>query len=123
VRGPSSNRRTRERYLACFPASLQGPDGEKQPSLIRDLSETGVLLLVPSSRIAAGDAVNLQLYIADDGSHRPVAGKVVRIEELSPHETGPWRARVAVEFHAPITMYGDEIASFRKRAQKLGILD
>lgn len=120
--GRSSNRRTSERYLACFPASLQGPDGEKQPSLIRDLSETGVLLLVPTSRITVGDGVNLELYIADDGSHRPVAGKVVRIEDLSAHDTGPWRARVAIEFHAPLTMYADDIASFRKRAQKLGIV-
>jgi hypothetical protein len=110
-----------ERYLACFPAAVQGPDGEKKPSLIRDLSETGVLLLLPTSKIAVGDPVNLQLYIADDGTHRATAGKVVRVEQLAPEDPGPWRVRIAVEFHAPITMYADDIASFRQRAQKLGL--
>jgi hypothetical protein len=117
-----SNRRQSERYLACFPATLQGSDGEKRPSLIRDLSETGVLLLVPPSRLAVGDTVNLQLYIADDGTHRATAGRVVRIEQVSPDDAGPWRLRVAIEFHAPITMYADELASFRRRAQRLGLI-
>jgi hypothetical protein len=110
-----------ERYLACFPAAVQGADGEKKPALIRDLSESGVLLLLSTTSVAVGDFVNLQLYIADDGSQRPAAGKVVRIEQLSADEPGPWRVRVAIEFNGPIAMYADDIASFRKRAQRLGL--
>jgi hypothetical protein len=61
-----SNRRTGNRHLACFPASLERPDGAQRPSLIRDLSESGVLLLVRTTKIAVGDQVKLQLFIAED---------------------------------------------------------
>jgi len=92
---PPSDRRIGERYLACFPASLERSDGEQRPSIIRDLSESGALLLVRTTKVAVGDEVRLQLYIADDAStFRPATA---------------------------LTMYADEIRLFRERAERLGL--
>src|SRR5580704_6670684 len=107
---PPSNRRVGERYLACFPASLERPDGEQRPSIIRDLSESGALLLVRTTKIAVGDAIKLELYITDDAkTFRVAQAKVVRVEELAPGDAGPWLRRVAVQFEAPISMYAADI--------------
>jgi hypothetical protein len=118
---PPSDRRVGERHLACFPAALERPDGEHRPSVIRDLSESGALLLVRTSKIAVGDELKLQLFIAEDASlSRPAVGHVVRIEEITPGDAGPWLLRVAVQFTEPLTMYADEIKLFRERADRLG---
>ena len=119
---PPSDRRVGERYLACFPASVERPDGEQRPSIIRDLSESGALLLVRTTKIAVGDAIKLQLYITDDTTTFRVAqAKVVRVEELTPGDAGPWLRRVAVQFDAPISMYAADIAAFHERAKRLGL--
>ena len=119
---PPSDRRADERHLACFPAEIERPDGEHRPSIIRDLSESGALLLVRTTKIAVGDEVRLQLFIADDAStFREAKGKVVRVESLAPGDAGPWLRRVAVHFDQPLTMYAEEIKSFRERVERLGI--
>jgi len=116
---PPSDRRAGERHLACFPAALERPDGEQRPSIIRDLSESGALLLVRTAKIAVGDEVKLQLFIADDpGTFRPASGRVVRIEQLTPGEAGPWQQRVAVHFDEPLTMYAEEIRRFVELAER-----
>jgi hypothetical protein len=119
---PPSDRRTGERHLACFPASLERIDGEHRASLIRDLSQSGVLLLVRTTKIAVGERVKLQLYIAEDmETHRAASGQIVRVEELSEREAGPWLRRVAVQFDEPLTVYAADIDAFRERAARLGI--
>jgi hypothetical protein len=119
---PPSDRRAGERYLACFPASLQRPDGEQRPSIIRDLSESGALLLVRTTKIAVGDPIKLQLYITDDATtFRLAEAKVVRVEELVPGDAGPWLRRVAVQFDAPLSMYAADIAAFHERVTRLGL--
>ena len=119
---PPSERRAGERYLACFPAALFRPDGQERPSLIRDLSVGGVLLLVRTTKIAVGDHVKLALYITEDTTtHRDTAGRVLRVEELQPEEAGPWLRRVAVQFDVPLTMYEADIAAFVERSKRLGI--
>lgn len=119
---PPSERRAGARHLACFPASLERPDGEQRPSIIRDLSESGALLLVRTTKIAVGDEVKLQLYIADDpATFRDATARVVRVEDLVPGDAGPWLRRVGVQFDAPLTMYAEEIKSFRERAERLGL--
>lgn len=118
----SSNRRTGDRHLACFPASLERPDGAQRPSLIRDLSESGVLLLVRTTKVAVGDQVKLQLFIAEDAdTHRAAEGRVVRVEEVDAEDAGPWLRRVAVQFDAPLTVYAADIKAFHERAARLGI--
>jgi hypothetical protein len=119
---PPSERRAGVRHLACFPASLERPDGEHRPSIIRDLSESGALLLVRTTKIAVGDEVKLQLYIADDPQTcRDATARVVRVEELTPGDAGPWLRRVGVQFDAPLTMYAEEIKAFQERAERLGL--
>jgi hypothetical protein len=119
---PPSERRAGERHLACFPASLERPDGEQRPSIIRDLSVSGVLLFVRTTKIAVGDRVKLQLFIADDtATYRGASGRVVRVEDLPPGEAGPWLRRVAVQFDDALTMYQSDIDAFRERAEKLGL--
>jgi hypothetical protein len=118
---PLSNRRTGERYFACFPASLERPDGEQRTSIIRDLSASGALLLVRTTKIAIGDRVKLELYITDDPrTFRLVAASVVRVEELVPGDAGPWLRRVGVKFEAALSVYAAEIATFQERARRLG---
>jgi hypothetical protein len=117
------DRRTGERHFACFPASLVRPDGEERPSLIRDLSESGVLLLVRTTKVAVGDKVKLQLFITEDSeTHRVAGGKIVRVEDVGLDEAGPWLRRVAVQFEGPLTVTAADIESFRERATRLGIL-
>jgi hypothetical protein len=119
---PPSERRAGERHLACFPAALERSDGAQRASVIRDLSEGGVLLLVRTTRIEVGEHVRLQLHIAEDAEvFRSATGRVVRIEEPSPGETGPWLRRVAVQFDEPLTMYAADVAAFRERAERLGL--
>jgi hypothetical protein len=118
---PPIDRRTGERYLACFPASVIRPDGEQRPSLIRDISNSGVLLLVYTTRLEVGDQIKLLLYISEDATQfREVRGKVVRVEKRTPEDTGPWLRRVAVHFDEELTVYDEEIASFQARARLLG---
>lgn len=119
---PPSDRRVGERHLACFPAALERPDGEQRPSIIRDLSESGALLLVRTTKLAVGDVVKLQLFIAEDAStFRPATGHVVRVEALAPGDAGPWLRRVGVHFTEPLTMYAEEIRLFGERAVRLGL--
>ena len=117
------DRRAGERHLACFPASLVRPDGQQRTSVIRDLSETGVLLLVRTNKIAVDDDVTLQLYIASDATaFRLARGRVVRVERLVPGTAGPWLRRVAIQFDEPLTVYATDIAMFRNRAANLGLV-
>ncbi len=108
---------------AALPGIARATDGESIGSSIiqGDLSESGALLLVRTSKIAVGDEVKLQLYIADDpGTSRDASARVVRVEELTPGDAGPWLRRVGVQFDAPLTMYAEEIKAFRERAERLG---
>jgi hypothetical protein len=115
------NRRFGERYFACFPASVTPSDMKQRLSIIRDLSESGALLLVATTKIVMGEKVSLDLHIATDGTtFRTTSAKVVRIEEVAPHESGLWLRKIAVQFDEPLAMYAAEIASFRERAEKLG---
>jgi hypothetical protein len=119
---PPSDRRAGERHLACFPASLHRPDGEQRPSIIHDVSESGVLLLVRTTKIAVGDRVKLELYIAENtDTYRSTSGQVVRVEEPDPADAGPWLRRVAVHFDEPLTVYAADINAFRERAARLGL--
>jgi hypothetical protein len=114
-------RRLDARHLACFPASIERVDGEHRVAIIRDLSESGVLLLIRTTKIEIGDKLQLQLYIAEDGeTFRAAAGHVVRLEELEPGATGPWMFRVAVHFDEPFAVGDADVAAFRDRIERLG---
>jgi hypothetical protein len=119
---PPNDRRSGERLLACFAAEVERPDGAHRASVIRDLSETGALLLVQTSKVAVGDEVKLQLYITDDPSvFHATTARIVRIEPIAPGEAGPWRQRVAVQFSEPLTAYGEQIRRFHEQARRFGV--
>jgi hypothetical protein len=119
---PSSDRRSGDRYLACTMASLERPDGEKRAALVHDLSESGALLLVRTTKVAVDDEVALLLHAVQTGDSSRIAhGIVVRVEELPPDDSGPWMRRVAVRFHEQLRMVDSEIEGFRQRARRLGI--
>jgi hypothetical protein len=119
---PSSDRRSGDRYLACTMASLERPDGEQRAALVHDLSESGALLLVRTTKVAVDDEVALLLHaVQTDDSARIAHGVIVRVEELGADDAGPWMRRVAVRFHEPLRMVDSEIEGFRQRARRLGI--
>jgi hypothetical protein len=119
---PSSDRRNVARFLACYPASLERPDGAERAALIHDLSESGILLYVRTSKLDIDDKVKLSLFLSDDSDRvRAATGRVVRVEPMEPGNEGPWLLRVAVHFDEPVPVAADEVVAFRKRAQRLGI--
>jgi hypothetical protein len=116
---PPSERRIGARYLACYPASILREDGQERQSLIRDISVSGVLLLVNTSKLKQDDPVQLRLYISDDFStFRPATGRVVRVETL-PEGSLPWTHRVAVQFDAVLVAYEQEIEAFKERSRAI----
>jgi hypothetical protein len=116
------DRRLGARHLACFPASIERTDGEHRVAIIRDLSESGVLLLVRTTKIDVGDKLLLQLYLTEDvDSFRPASGHVVRVEELGPSAPGPWIVRAAIHFDEPLSVSAEDLAAFRERLARLGI--
>lgn len=120
---PPSNRRSSDRYLACALASLERPDGEQRSALIHDLSESGALLLVRSTHVFVDDKVIVHLPVNEAGQiPRVLHGLVVRVEELKAAEAGPWLRRVGVRFQEPLHMYANEIEGFRRRVERLGIV-
>ncbi len=75
-----------------------------------------------TTKLAVGDEVKLQLFIAEDAStYRETTAEVVRVEPLPPGDAGPWLRRVGVHFTEPLTMYADEIRLFGERAARLGL--
>jgi PilZ domain len=115
---PESDRRDGSRLLACFPAYVERVDGETHTTLMRDLSTTGVLLLV-RTKLGVGDHVKLQLFISSVDEARSANGHVVRVEPLADAEIGLWSRKVAVQFDEPLTMYEAEILALRERQERL----
>ena len=118
---PPSDRRANERHLACFPASVQRPDGETRTSLIRDLSVTGALLFVRTS-LEVGDRVELKLHLNEENidDARDVRAEVIRVEPLPDDAVGMWRRQVAVKFDAGIDIDSRELDAIRRRQERLG---
>jgi hypothetical protein len=104
-------------------AAVERPDGQQRPALVHDLSESGALLLIRTTKIGVDDEVTLHLYAPNDAEAARVArGRVVRVEEVAPGDSGPWLRRIGVRFVEPIHMVAEEIEGFRKRAERLGMV-
>jgi hypothetical protein len=102
-------------------ASLERPDGEQRAALVHELSESGALLLVRTTRINVKDEVVLHLHEVHVGETSMARGVVVRVEELPAGESGPWLRRVAMRFLKPLQMRDTQIEGFRRRVERLGI--
>ncbi len=119
---PASDRRAGGRYLACTMAAIVRADGEQRPALVHDLSESGALILVRTTKVGMGDEITLRVFVGEHSQEERVAqGRVVRVENVSPADSGPWLRRVGVQFAEPLTMEPTEIETFRRRAQRLGM--
>jgi hypothetical protein len=119
---PSSDRRADARFIACYPASLETLGGEGRAALIHDLSESGVLLYVRSTKFNVDDQVRLSLFLGEDGEQsRSATGRVVRVQPMAPGTEGPWLRRVAVHFDQPLPVSADEVTAFKDRAKRLGL--
>lgn len=91
------------------------PDGVQRPALIRNLSLSGALILVNTSRVAVGDRMELHLFIHDDLTrYLPAPGTVVRVEPIPQDQSGPWLMRVAVQFDEALNKHEAQIDAFRK---------
>jgi len=111
--GKNEDRRSGQRYMACFPGLVVLPDGRKRVAVIRDLSETGVKLLMDLASPAVGDELQLQLHLEKDPEAFCLAqGRVVRVEPVE--EPGLWKHCVAVTFDWPLAMGADDIARFNE---------
>jgi len=84
---------------------LTRSDAQQRPSIIRDLSQSGALLLIATTKIVVGERLKLDVYTADDTStFRTTRAKVVRVEELKAGERGLWLRKIAVQFEEPLTI-------------------
>jgi len=117
--GPSSERRAGTRHLACFAAEIQMDRWNgARTAVIRDLSVTGALLLT-GAKVAVGDQVALNLYIAGDETMHSVNGKIVRYERRDPATAGLWPYSVGVHFDAPLTELEEQIKAVASRQAAL----
>ena len=106
-----SDRRAGERYQARFPGYVQLSDGVRRITIIRDLSSSGVMLLMDAAKVLVGDKVLLELHIGSDPDQCcSASGHVVRVETTRYSEV--WKRSVAVSFDAPLAMTEEDIARF-----------
>jgi len=84
-------RRATPRHEAYIPAALETRQGRQAIAITRDISSTGLLILTRLD-LVLGEPV--KLTVALDGSEHTLSGKVVRREDLEPHEL--WRHKVAL---------------------------
>jgi hypothetical protein len=106
--------------LAFQPASIETAGGEEHLALIQDLSESGVMLFVRSTKFNFDDQVRLSLRLSEGGGAAcTTTGRVVRVEPLDAGGEGPWRRKVAVHFDRPIPLGPSDVAFFENRAKRL----
>jgi len=72
-------------------AALETSQGRSTIAITRDISANGLLIL---TRLPLEDGEIIKLTVALGDSQHTLSGKVVRHEELEPHEL--WRHKVAI---------------------------
>ncbi len=99
---PEEENRRAERHVVYFVAELLPEDGERaRVAITHDASETGLLLLT-RAHLELGQSVTVRVLLPGDvEQRRPVTGRVVRRETLSPAEVDFWKEKVALQFDAP----------------------
>jgi hypothetical protein len=94
-----TERRLKERRLACFPAEIVAWGGrERSVAVILDASVIGANFLT-SQPLTLGQNVNLRLYFtADVSKARAVVGRVVRVQPTP--KDREWPFQVGVQFES-----------------------
>lgn len=85
--------------------------------MIRNLSVSGALVRV-SGEVAAGERVELHLYLRGDDAPTLAAGHVVRCERRPSGVI--WLFELAIEFDVPLANLEAEIAQVAARQAELG---
>lgn len=87
----TEDRRAAPRQEAYVPALLETAQGRSTIAITRDISSTGLLVLT-RVELTVGEVISLTVTL--ENAKRTLAGKVVRVERLEPHEL--WRYKVAL---------------------------
>jgi len=114
----SDERRTDERFLACFAAAVEHDAARTRSALIEDVSVSGARLLT-RARVEQDDTVRLEITLSDDEPALDVTARVVRVESVS---STLWTKRIAVEFDTPLTAYEEAIKAISEQQTSQGIL-
>lgn len=126
-RGPSdktpSERRIGTRYLACFPAYVEQPEGRRRTALIHNLSTSGALLLTQRA-FEIGETIRLELFITPDNLQNSVhvTAHVSRLEVIPIQRADVWSHRVGVHFDAPLDAHESEVKDLAERQKQLGFM-
>ena len=88
------DRRASPRYEAYVSAALETSQGESTIAITRDVSAAGLLILTRLP-LEIGEAVKLTAALR--GARHTLSGKVVRHEDLEPHELWRYKAAIAVD--------------------------
>lgn len=101
MRAMSDERRVAKRHTLWIPVQLEGDEDIKMLAVSKNISWTGVLVIVGAS-LDVGDRVQLTLQVpgTDD---RQVGGEIVRSEVNEDDPEGLWRYRLAIRFDEDVS--------------------
>ena len=95
----AEDRRAAPRQEAYLSASLETSQGKSRSAITRDISSTGLLVLVGAG-LVVGQVIKLTVVI--DDSQRSLSARVVRQERLEPHEMWRYKVALAVDGADPV---------------------
>jgi len=97
--GMVEDRRAAPRHAAYLSAALETSQGRSTIAITRDISSTGLLILT-RLELVVGEII--KLTVACDGSQQALSAKVVRLEEVEPHEIWRYKAALTVDSEDPV---------------------
>jgi hypothetical protein len=95
----AEDRRAAPRQEAYLSAALETGQGKSRIAITRDISSTGMLILV-GARLVVGEVIKLTVVI--DEAQRSLSARVVRQERLEPHELWRYKVAIAVDGEDPV---------------------
>jgi hypothetical protein len=95
----AEDRRAAPRQEAYLSAALETAQGKSAIAITRDISSTGLLILV-GARLVVGETIKLTVVI--DEAQRSLSARVVRQERLEPHELWRYKVALAVDGADPV---------------------
>ena len=93
------DRRAAPRQEAYLSAALETSQGKSRIAITRDISSTGLLILVGGG-LSVGEVIKLTVVL--DESQRSLSARVVRQERLEPHELWRYKVALAVDDADPV---------------------
>jgi hypothetical protein len=107
------DRRAAPRHEAYISAALETSGGRTTIAITRDISATGLLILTRFP-LAIGEVIKLTAALGD--AQHALSGRVVRQEDLEPHELWRYKVAIAVDDADPaLAVFQAALASHAKR--------